>query len=133
MKRIIFLVLMYLAFDSFGQNLTIEQSGYTFEPSLNQEDSTENIKSLVVNLRISDSDLLGLVIIDLVENSTQYPMVRLKKTTQELFALGQLINNQLTIPLGDFSGNTGYTIKVLLKNYTLLDLPQLDIIVPLEN
>jgi hypothetical protein len=134
MKKIVFTLCLALNFiNAYSQNLVVNSVNYTFSPDEEFTDSLSHLKRLTVSVNINDADLLGQIIIDLIENESQNPMVRIKKNLQDLMNENRISNNTIVFPIGTFDSNKTYSLKVMIKNFQLLNLPQSELIITPEN
>ncbi len=108
---------------SFSQNLEVNSVNHEYSQSVTA-DSTGTLRFLTISMNINDIELVGQVSIDLIESSFDVPMIRIKKSREQLISDGQVNNNIILIPIGDFDSSLSYTLKILFKNFNMLDLPQ---------
>lgn len=134
MKKIVFTLCLALNFlNTYSQNLVVNSVNYSYSPDEEISDSLGHLKRLSLSVNINDADLMGQIIIDLIENENQVPMVRIKKNLQELLNENRIINNTIVFPIGTFDSSITYSLKVMVKNFQLLDLPQSELIITSEN
>lgn len=134
MKKIVFTLCLALNFlNAYSQNLVVNSVNYSYSPDEEFSDSLGHLKRLTVSVNINDADLMGQLIIDLIENESQIPLVRIKKNLQELLNENRISNNTIVFPIGTFDSSVTYSLKVMLKNFQLFDLPQSETIITPEN
>ena len=120
------LILFFLNFSIgklFGQIDSV-QVQYQFTQPTNIDSTQLNFQELEVKIWVNDFDFVGQYIVELYNTESEYPILKLKFSKQEI------INNSMKnsmdwtiIPMGLFDPNLQYTIKTIVRNYQLAELP----------
>lgn len=129
MKLIIASIFMlFLSFGAFSQLDSINVT-YSMTEIQNPEDSTQNGENLEVRVWVNDFDFFGEVIVDVIHVESQYPLAMVKKTKLEI-QNENLLDNQgwITLPVGILGTGSDLEIKVQVRNFQELNLPQVTII-----
>lgn len=95
-----------------------------FSQPINVDSTQLNFQELKVKIWVNDFDFVGQYIIELYNTESEYPILKLKFSKQEI--INDSMKNSLDwtiIPMGLFDPNLQYTIKTLVRNYQLADLP----------
>lgn len=78
-----------------------------------------------VKVWVNDIDFLGEVIVDVLDQSTETPLSRVKKTKDQILSEQLFIDGWIILNIGMLDSQTSYIVKTTARNYQLLDLPQI--------
>ena len=123
MKNVLLTLLLSFYCNFFFSQLELSNVSYTFKKD-SISDSTGLTKKLVVTIELNDVELLGQLLIDLVDPVNEVPMVRFKSDLIELQNSNSVNGNTISIYIGEFDSRLNYNLKVLARNFQMLDLPQ---------
>jgi hypothetical protein len=95
-----------------------------FSQPINVDSTQLNFQELKVKIWVNDFDFVGQYIVELYNAESEYPIIKLKFSKQEI--IDNSMKNSLNwtiIPMGLFDPNLQYTLKTIVRNYQLAELP----------
>jgi hypothetical protein len=122
-KTLLISAFAFINLISFGQLDSVNVTT-NFIIENNPTDSISSGDIMQVKVWVNDIDFLGQIIIDVIETSSNYPIVKVKYSVTEILNQNLVIDGWIVFDIGFFDPNSEYIIKTSVQNFQFLDLPQ---------